>query len=99
MGAFGFALGQWVRVKHGAVSGYSLQGQQVAQVGFERLPCPLVAVVLRETVDVSETDRAEGASAGCQGAPAGGQRPPAATGRHRQRTGRQTGHEEDKETR
>lgn len=61
----------------------------------ERLAGPLEPLVLREAVDVTETDGAEGASAGRQGAPTGGQRAAAAAGRHRQRAGRQAGGEEE----
>lgn len=72
VGAFGFALGQRVGGKHGAVSGDCLWGKQVTEVRVKGLSSALVALILGETVDVTETDGAEGASAGRQGTPTGG---------------------------
>ncbi len=65
-------------------------------MGVKRLPGSLVTLILREAVDVTETDGAEGAPAGRQGAPTGGERATAAAGRHRQRTGRQAAETQDK---
>lgn len=89
--AFGLALAQGVRGEHGAVSGHGLRRRRVAEGGVVQLPGPVVALVLRDAVDVGETDGAEGASAGRQRAAAGGQRAAAAAGRHRQGAGRQAG--------
>lgn len=96
MRAFGFSMGEGFRSEHGAVSGHALWRQQVAEVWVERFHSPFVTLVLGETVDVTETDGAEGTSAGCQGAPTGGERATAAAGGHGQRTGRQAGQKEEK---
>lgn len=60
-------------------------------MGVERLPSPVMALILGDAVNVTETDGAEGASAGRQRATTRGERATAAAGRHRQRTGRQAG--------
>lgn len=60
-------------------------------MGVERLPSPVMALILGDAVNVTETDGAEGASAGRQRATTRGERATAAAGRHCQRTGRQAG--------
>lgn len=99
MGAFGFTLVQRVRGEQAAVSGHCFWGEEVTEVGIQRFRGALVAFVLGDAVDVSETDGAEGAAAGGEGAAAGGQGAPAAAGGHGQGAGRQAADTQDRRRR